>query len=399
MSELKKVLIDPDNVDAVFCKILTPNDDSGRHGVLIPITAYGIFPSISGFDPSAQKNYTEPITTLWKSETGIQRKASSFKHYHRYPERRITALRSQRLNNAPANSMILVARHKDNDRIFEIHVFYPDEPAYKRLIDDLKIALIKPGIFYLDKEWDVGKHVKQSEALLELLELFDRIKAKGFIRTLRPGPTGVGYTFETLIGIKENNDSLADFRGIEIKTFRSAEIKMNVAEKTNLFLKEPCWSDGLSNMADRVRKYGYIDEDGRCALYSTVKIDVNSHNLKFVIASPDEKVYIERQSVPIAFYRYDDIRKRLCEKHNETAFIAAQAKGKGSAEEFHYRALTYCVNPSITSFMALLASGNIMLELRMHINTKGGVRNHGTAFRVMKNRIPDLFETVHCLRD
>lgn len=399
MSELKNVLIDPDNVDAVFCKIITPNDDSGRHGVLIPIAAYSIFPDISGFDPSVRKNYTEPIMTLWKSEAGIQRKASSFKHYHRYPERRITALRSQWLDNAPANSMILVARHKDNDRIFEIHVFYPEEPTYKRLIDDLKIALIKPGIFYLDKEWDVRKHVKQSEALLELLERFDGIKAKGFLRTLRPGPTGVGYTFETLMGIKENNDSLADFRGIEIKTFRSAEMKMNVAEKTNLFLKEPRWSDGLSNMADRVRKYGYIDDDGRCALYSTVKIDENSHNLKFAIASPDEKVHIERQSVPIAFYRYDDIRKRLDEKHNETAFIAAQAKGKGSAEEFHYRALTYCLNPSITSFMTLLASGNIMLELRMHINSSGGVRNHGTAFRVMKNRIPDLFETVRCLRD
>ncbi len=399
MFELKKVLIDPDNVDTIFCKILTPNDDSGRHGVLIPVTAYSIFPQIANFDSTRQENYTERIITLWKSGADIQRKGSSYKHYYRYPERRITALGSQKLDAAPANSMILVARHKDNNRTFEIHVFYPEETSYQRLVEDLKIALIKPGIFYLDKEWDVRKHVKQSEALLELLEYFDGIKAKGFVRTLRPGPTGVGYTFETLMGIKENNDSLADFRGIEIKTFRSAEMKMNVAEKTNLFLKEPRWSDGLSNMAERVRKYGYIDDDGRYALYSTVKIDENSHNLKFAITSPEEKVHIEKQSVPIAFYRYNDIQKRLEEKHNETAFIAAQSKGKSSAEEFHYRTLTYCMNPSIASFMTLLASGSVMLELRMHISATGGVRNHGTAFRVIKNRIPDLFETVRCLRD
>ena len=142
-----------------------------------------------------------------------------------------------------------------------------------------------------------------------------------------------------------------------------------------------------------------VCKSNRYALYSTVKIDESRHNLKFAIVSPAEKVNIERQSVPIAFYKLDDIIKRLKEKHNETAFIAAQAKGSGSSEAFHYRTLTYCVNPSVSSFMTLLASGNIMLELRMHINSAGGVRNHGSAFRVMKNRIPDLFETVRCLRD
>lgn len=121
--------------------------------------------------------------------------------------------------------------------------------------------------------------------------------------------------------------------------------------------------------------------------------------MKFAIVSAKEKVDIERQSVPIAFYQYKEIQKRLEEKHNETAFIAAQSRGKGNLEEFHYRTLTYCMKPSISSFIALLAAGNVMLELRMHIGATGTVRNHGSAFRIMKDKIPDLFRTVRCLRD
>jgi hypothetical protein len=47
--------------------------------------------------------------------------------------------------------------------------------------------------------------------LAELLGLFDEVKERGWIDTLRQGDTGIGYTFETLIGIEENNDEKADF--------------------------------------------------------------------------------------------------------------------------------------------------------------------------------------------
>lgn len=399
MRLLKQILIDPDKVDAVFCKILTPNDDSGRHGVLIPVSAYAMFPEVIGFDPDKPVNYTEKIITLWRDKQAVLKKDSFYKHYHRYPERRITSLGSRKLDAAPPDSMILVARHKDDNRIFEIQVFYPSETDYKALASQLKLMQIKPGIFYLDKNWQPKGQIKESESLLELLDKFDEIKARGFIKTLRQGPTGVGYTFETVMGIKENNDSWADFKGIELKTFRSEELKMNRAEKTNLFLKEPRWSDGLPNMVERVKKYGYVDENGRYALYSTVKIDESGHKLKFAIVSAKEKIDIERQSVPIAFYQYKEIQKRLEEKHNETAFIAAQSRGKGISEEFYYRTLTYCMKPSISSFITLLAAGNVMLELRMHIGASGSVRNHGSAFRIMKDKIPDLFRTVRCLRD
>lgn len=34
---------------------------------------------------------------------------------------------------------------------------------------------------------------------------FKEIKEKGFIKSTRRGPTGIGHTLETYLGLKENN--------------------------------------------------------------------------------------------------------------------------------------------------------------------------------------------------
>ena len=399
ITPLERILIEPEKVDGLFAKIITKNDDSGRHGVLIPSGAYKFFPEIKNFILGISQNYTEKITTVWKSDGAAVTKKSSYKHYHRYPERRITALGSKKLDGAPENTLVLVARRNDTPNGYEIHVFYPAEPEYALLCDEFKFDNPQPGLFYLDKGWSLGTTFQQSESLIELLGMFDDIKARGYVQTLRSGSTGVGYTFETLMGIEENNDEWADFKGIEIKTFRSKDLKLSGADKTNLFLKEPRWKDGLKNMAERVRKYGYIDENGRPALYSTVKIKQNSHGLKFEIVKSKEEIDIQKKTVPIAFYGYKDISKRLKEKHTETVFIAALNKGRGTGEEFHYKTLTYCLNPDVKAFNSLVSTGDVMLELRMHINPKGSVRNHGSAFRITKNKLPDLFNKVVCLRE
>lgn len=51
-----------------------------------------------------------------------------------------------------------------------------------------------------------------------LRQKFNDIKQMGAVKALREGSTGIGYTFETLLGKKEDSESLPDFMGIEIKT-------------------------------------------------------------------------------------------------------------------------------------------------------------------------------------
>src|SRR5688500_3633901 len=72
----------------VFAKVLTANDDSGRHGVLIPMDAYSYFPHLDIPDPT--KNATGYFPAF-DAATGTE-KTLAYKYYQRYPERRVTRL-------------------------------------------------------------------------------------------------------------------------------------------------------------------------------------------------------------------------------------------------------------------------------------------------------------------
>lgn len=388
----------PADLDAVFCKIITTNDDSGRHGVLIPGAVYEMFPQIEGFDPEAAQNYTESIVTIWQDVGRIIEKKSSYKHYHRYPERRITALGSKKLDLAPRGTAILIGRHRADHRRFEVHVIYPDEPTYAAIVQECRFAPPLQGAYFFDSKWRAGEIKSVSSALSELLGKFDSVAGR-YVRTLRPGDTGVGYTFEALVDISENNDRTADFKGIEIKTFRSKELKLDSQEKTDYFLQAPIWIDGLPKHAERVRLYGYVDENGRPALYSAVRCKENVHGFRLAAAVEEQRVYLEWKGRRVAYYSFEVLEKRLTEKHTETVFIAAASRGRGKDEEFCYESLLYCRSPSINAFVDLIPSGDIVLEIRMHLKPDGIVRDHGFAFRVFRSKLPSLYSEVICLRD
>jgi len=56
--------------------------------------------------------------------------------------------------------------------------------------------------------------------LKEFRKAFARIKQAGYVRSTRSGPTGVGHTFETLLGLEENNIAPPDLGEVEIKARR-----------------------------------------------------------------------------------------------------------------------------------------------------------------------------------
>jgi len=51
----------------------------------------------------------------------------------------------------------------------------------------------------------------------DFAEKFRKIREMGYVPSLRNGPTGIGFTLETLLGIDENNDALPDIEGAELK--------------------------------------------------------------------------------------------------------------------------------------------------------------------------------------
>jgi len=49
---------------SVFVKALTKNDDSGRHGILVPREAYPLFPALEGVEG---ENRSRPISVAWNT--------------------------------------------------------------------------------------------------------------------------------------------------------------------------------------------------------------------------------------------------------------------------------------------------------------------------------------------
>lgn len=78
----------------------------------------------------------------------------------------------------------------------------------------------------------------------ELLRELKGVCARGYVRTLRPGDTGVGMTLETLLGIAANSARTPDYRGIERKAKRRR--KRGSTNRSTLFSKVPAWRLSLT---------------------------------------------------------------------------------------------------------------------------------------------------------
>lgn len=393
---LSALFSNPDQIDTILGKILTPNDDSGRHGVLIPVGAYSMFPEFPDFEPDVAVNYTLPIKSRWPEEESPDRN-SSYKHYHRYPERRITALGSTELNSAPPQSLIVIGRRRGTEDDFEIHLLRPTDQRYGEVLRDLGFKSSGAGVFVLQRDWTPSLKVAENPSLAELLSRFDKLKSLGFVTTTRGGDTAVGHTFELHMGVEENNLGTADFAGIELKAIRRSDFDRGSPERTNLFLKEPKWIDGL-DAAKRVTAYGYISESGREALYSCVSSKQNSHGLKLRVDHTERRVYLDFEGTPVGYYSFEILEKRLKEKLPDMFVGLASTRGAGSNEAFLYHSAIFCSNPSATEFVRLIAIGDIMLEVRMHVTPSGACRNHGSGFRIKMNKWPELFATVREVR-
>ncbi|RLD02581.1 MAG: hypothetical protein DRI32_08695, partial [Chloroflexi bacterium] len=46
---------------------------------------------------------------------------------------------------------------------------------------------------------------------IDIYQTLKELSAKGYVQTMRPGDTGIGFTLESLLNITENNSGEPDF--------------------------------------------------------------------------------------------------------------------------------------------------------------------------------------------
>lgn len=372
----------------IFAKILTKNDDSGRHGVLVPIEAYDLFPELKIADPN--QNVTENFLAV----DGIdgQEKSLAYKYYQRYPERRITCLNGNFNDRQHGHrvGIFLRAEHVDGSVGYYADILRQKVDAEFQRICSLLFGdaiHLSEGLFVL-LAIDAPTLVLD-EALNDLLARFDHIHEQGYIDSLRPGDTGIGYTFESQLGIKENNDRRADFRGIEVKCKQVKETGGH-GGKINLFQQAPRWEEKLTAL-ERIRLIGQPDENGRYTCYSQVTTTINNIGLSLDQTATPEQIDLLKGITRFGYWPFGILEERLREKHSRAVFVKADVRSTAGRQRFHYKELIYCERPSIQRFNDLVQSKRIVFEFLMS-EKAGGVRNHGYPWRLTSEEfLSELF--------
>jgi MvaI/BcnI restriction endonuclease family len=367
----------------VFAKVLTQNDDSGRHGVLIPTDAYSYFPDLPIPDPT--QNATEYFPAI-DAASDVD-KTLAYKYYERYPERRITRLPGilNDTSDGPRILIFLSAKHTDGSSAYYFDAANAASNGrfwslFKGIFGDTVEAT--PGRFVI-RPVDSSAFVID-RTLSELLSKFDVVSKMGWIPTLREGHTGIGYTFETLLDIKENNDQIADFKGIEIKCKGVKEGVGAGTGKINLFQAGPAWLSN-STAKERIRILGRAGKDGLYACHSQVTTTPNNLGLLLRIWNENKKIDLEKSAEALGFWSFESLEKRLTEKHSRAAFVKAQTRRTKTTTLYSYQEFVYCDRPNIKRFVDLVSRRNIVFEFLMSEKADGSIRNHGYPWRLTRS--------------
>lgn len=204
--------------------------------------------------------------------------------------------------------------------------------------------------------------------LKEFKQRFAELKVRGFTPTTRAGPTGIGHTLESALGLSENNLALPDIRGVELKAHRDGVYSMI----TLFTFNRKAW---VVPPLEAIRKYGSRDQNGRLGLYYTMSLTPNSAGLFLTVG--DEVISVQHTSGEVVVaWRLADLAERFTQKIPALLFVSARVEERGGKEYFHfYRArLMRGTTPELLG--DLFKTGDILVDLRLH--DKGTrARNHG----------------------
>jgi len=223
----------------------------------------------------------------------------------------------------------------------------------------------------------------------EIIKRLKSIKEMGYIRTHRVGTTGIGKTLEDLLGIAENNIPGPNAAMIELKSARK-----NASSMLTLFTKSP-----LPRKANSVllQRFGYKSTRGnkRKELHTTVNA-TKYNQLKgkhgFMIDVKEDRInLITAQNEIVGYWDREKLKRAFERKLSKLLYVKAEARGKGSEEEFWFNEAWLLNGFNFDNFLKLLKQKVIFVDIRIGQRPNGKPHDHGTGFRVFPDKLDLCF--------
>lgn len=231
---------------------------------------------------------------------------------------------------------------------------------------------------------------QQNSIADELLMLLRNLARKGAIRSEVAADTSVGRTLETALGIPINSSKTPDYKGIELKSFRSGR-----NNRKNLFTQVPDWNlSKFKGSGEILDAFGY-ERGSDFKLYCTVSAaNFNSQRLSLKVEHDLSRLveFTDIKSIgDFAVWELQKLHERLEEKHKETFWISAISTFEDGIEYFQYEKVRHTKKPILSQFDILLEQGGVTLDHLIKRTKVGGVYEKGPIFKIKPAALSILF--------
>lgn len=296
---------------------------------------------------------------------------------------------------------------KDTTQADDIHAIIAQNPNELYVINLTRIDI--PRFCETDIENPIRDLVKGLSDYADIVseELLYRLaEFKGmWLDTDLRADTAIGRQVEALLGIQMNASREPDYKGIELKSFRSRRPSI----RKNLFCKVPDWDISfLKSGAEIVEKYGYLS-GGVKSYRNTLRCSSpNTQNLRLNMNYPDNLLEIEedrkldaetfKKVADVAVWRLQTLHQCLLTKHHETFWIEVDTRqGDAGQEQFRFNKIEHTRNPNVSQFDILLEQSMITVDLllgRPKVDLATGKAKKGgdaVSFKIKKSAAGLLF--------
>ncbi len=236
---------------------------------------------------------------------------------------------------------------------------------------------------------------------------FGKIRNLGYVKAINNDSSGIGLTFEKLLGKEIDNFPYPDFQNvIEIKT------KLAYSNKPiHLFKLSPNCNDFFDSKKI-LEKYGHYNPGKRatksfnCTIFANkitksglfyyFSIGIDYKEQKILLLVYNDNYRLIDNSI---FWTFENVENAVLRKLKCLAFVQVWATHKNGINYYKYYRYDIYKYSNFYNFLNLIEKGIISITFSMDIynseKRQGQVHDHGVSFDIDKSNLNKLFFQIY----